>query len=269
MVKLAEGLPVHIIAREENNFKIQPDELQQSISEKTKAIILCNPSNPTGAVYSRIELSALAEVVNSRDIFIISDEVYAKLIYEGTNFCSISSVNDELREKSIIVTGVSKSYAMTGWRIGYAAGNREIIEAANKIQSHSTSNACTISQYAAHEALSGPQDSVDQMRKIFEERRNLIFNKLSEIRGMKCVKPMGAFYVFPNISQYIKMKDSKIHLENSEEFAQFLLDKARVVVVPGSAFGSDDHTRISYSNSVENIEEGMHRISEVLSDLLP
>jgi len=269
MVKLADGVPIHIMAREENNFKIQPDELEQSISENTKAIILCNPSNPTGAVYSRVELSALAEVVKNKDLFIISDEVYAKLIYEGTNFCSISSVNDDLREKSIVVTGVSKSYAMTGWRIGYAAGNREIIAAADKIQSHSTSNACTISQYAALEALSGPQDSVDQMRKTFEERRNFILNMLNDIRGMECVKPMGAFYVFPNISKYIKVKNSKIRLENSGDFAQFLLDKARVVVVPGSAFGSDDHIRISYSNSMENIEEGMHRISEALSDFLP
>ena len=269
MVKLADGVPIHIMAREENNFKIQPDELEQSISENTKAIILCNPSNPTGAVYSRVELSALAEVVKNKDLFIISDEVYAKLIYEGTNFCSISSVNDDLREKSIVVTGVSKSYAMTGWRIGYAAGNREIIEAADKIQSHSTSNACTISQYAALEALSGPQDSVDQMRKTFEERRNFILNMLSDIRGMECVKPMGAFYVFPNISQYIKVKNSKIRLENSGDFAQFLLDKARVVVVPGSAFGSDNHIRISYSNSIDNIEEGLHRISEALSDFLP
>ncbi len=269
MVKLAEGIPVLVMAREENNFKLQPDELDQAITPKTRAIILCNPSNPTGTVYSKSELTDLTNVVAGRDIYFIADEVYSKLVYDGTDFCSIAAVSDEVKEKSIIVSGVSKSYAMTGWRIGYAAANKQIIEGANTIQSHSTSNACTISQYAAIEALSGPQDSVQQMQQIFEERRNVILNRLAEIPGMNCVTPQGAFYVFPNITSFTSKDNSNIKINNSVDIAEYLLDTARVAVVPGSAFGSDDHIRISYSNSLENINKGMDRISKALSDLLP
>jgi aspartate aminotransferase len=269
MVKLADGVPIPIMAHEKNGFKLQPEELDRAITDKTRVLILCNPSNPTGIVYSREELLNLSDVLNGKNILVICDEVYSKLLYDNTKFTSIAAINDEMREKSVIITGVSKSYAMTGWRIGFAAGNREIIEGANMIQSHSTSGACTISQHAALEAISGSQQSVFDMQKIYEERRDAIYRKVIDIPGVNCVKPKGAFYVFPNISNFLKQNSSKIYLTSSEDFTRYLLDKARVAVVPGSAFGADDHIRISYSNSLENIEEGMRRISEALSDLLP
>ena len=269
MVRLAAGRPIFLMAQEKNNFKIQPDELEKVISNKTRAMILCNPSNPTGVLYSQAELTALADIVKERDIFIISDEIYAKLIYDEVQFCSFAAIDQQFKKKVIIVSGVSKSYAMTGWRIGYAAAEQEIIAGANIMQSHSTSNACTLSQHAAIEALSGPQDSVNHMRDIYQERRDLIYSRVSGIPELSCKKPMGAFYLFPNISYYTHSGKTRMQLSDSVDLAEYLLEKTHVVVVPGSAFGSDDHIRISYSNSLENIEEGISRISKALSDLLP
>jgi aspartate aminotransferase len=269
MVKLAEGVPIHLMAHEDNGFKLQPEELESAITDRTRVFILCNPSNPTGIVYSKDELVNLAYVLKGKNVLVICDEVYSKLLYDKTEFTSIAAISDEMREKSVVVSGVSKSYAMTGWRIGFAAGDKKIIEGANMIQSHSTSGACSISQHAALEAISGPQESVTDMLHIYAKRRDSIYKRVIDISGVNCVKPMGAFYAFPNISKFFHQNNLKIVLNNSEDLTRYLLDKTRVAVVPGSAFGSDDHIRISYSNSLENIEEGMRRISEALSDLLP
>ena len=206
MVKLAEGVPIHLMTHEDNGFKLQPDELERAISDRTRALILCNPSNPTGIVYSKDELLNLANVLKGKNILVVCDEVYSKLLYDKTDFTSIAAISDEMREKSVVVSGVSKSYAMTGWRIGFAAGDKRIIEGANMIQSHSTSGACSISQHAALEAISGPQESVTDMLNIYEKRRNTIYNKVIDIKGVNCVKPMGAFYVFPNISRLFSSK---------------------------------------------------------------
>jgi len=269
MVKLAEGVPIHLLAQEDNGFKLQPQELESAITDRTRVVILCNPSNPTGIVYSKDELVNLADVLKGRNILVICDEVYSKLLYDQTTFTSIAAISDEMRENSVVVSGVSKSYAMTGWRIGFAAGNKRIIDGANMIQSHSTSGACSISQHAAIEAISGPQESVTDMLHIYTERRDAIYKRVINIPGVNCVKPMGAFYVFPNISSFFHQNIGNSILKNSEDITGYLLDKARVAVVPGSAFGSENHIRISYSNSMENIEEGMRRISEALADLLP
>ena len=267
MVILAEGKPVFVPTSEENGFKLTPEQLQQNISASTRALILCSPSNPTGAVYSRSELEALAEVVVSEDIWIIADEVYEKLIYDDFKFTSIAAISSKLKEKTIVVNGVSKAYSMTGWRIGYAAGDREIIEGASKIQSHSTSNPSSISQYASLEALSGPQYEISRMRTEFEKRRNYVLYKLGTIPGVTCVKPEGAFYVFPNISSYFGKEHAGTLIRNSYGLAYYLLKEAKVTLVPGAAFGSDEHIRISYATSMANLEKGMERIATALGKL--
>ena len=267
MVNLAEGKPVILQTREENGFKLTPDLLQSSISASTKALILCSPSNPTGAVYSRSDLEALAEVIIAEDIWVIADEIYEKLVYDNFRFTSIATINPKLKEKTIVVNGVSKAYSMTGWRIGYAAGDRDIIEGSNKIQSHSTSNPSSISQYASLEALNGPQYEVSRMRTEFEKRRNYMLYKLSTIPGVSCTKPDGAFYVFPNISSFFGKERNGTMIRNSYGLAYYLLKEARVTVVPGAAFGSDNHIRISYATSMSNLEKGMDRIVKALADL--
>jgi aspartate/methionine/tyrosine aminotransferase len=267
MVILAEGKPVFIPTSEENGFKLTPEQLQQNISASTRALILCSPSNPTGATYNRSELEALAEVISKEDIWVIADEVYEKLVYEDFRFTSIATISSKLKEKTIVVNGVSKTYSMTGWRLGYAAGDREIIEGAGKIQSHSTSNPSSISQYAGLEALNGPQFEVPRMRTEFEKRRNYVLYKLSTIPGVSCVKPEGAFYVFPNLSSYFGKEYAGTTIRNSYGLAYYLLKEAMVTLVPGAAFGSDNHVRISYATSMSNLEKGLQRMAAALAQL--
>jgi len=267
MVKLAEGQPKIIQTREENGFRLTAQDLKENVSTKTKAIILCNPSNPTGSIYSKEELENLSEIIESRQLFLIADEIYSKLTYDNITFVSSAAVNEIMRRRTIIVHGVSKAYAMTGWRIGYAAGDRTIIEAANKIQSHSTSNASSISQYATLEALTGPQDEIIKMRIEFERRRDYVFNRLTMMQGITCYKPSGAFYVFPNISSFFGKHYRDYAINNSSELAEFILQEVKVAFVPGSAFGDDHHIRISYATSMNNLERGMDRIEEALGRL--
>ncbi len=267
MVRLSQGKPVILEAEEDNGFKLKPEQLKNAISASTKALILCNPSNPTGAAYSKSDLEALAEVIESEDIFVIADEIYEKLIFDDFKFHSFASLSEKIRERTIVVNGVSKAYAMTGWRLGYAAGPKDIIAAANKIQSHSTSNASAIAQYASVEALNGPQYEINRMVAEFQKRRNYIVHKLQSISGMACHLPEGAFYAFPNITAFFGKEHNGTYIRNSYGLAYYLLREAKVVVVPGAAFGADNHIRFSYATSMEQIEKGMARIEEALAKL--
>jgi aspartate aminotransferase len=266
MVILAHGTPVIVKTNEENNFKILPEQLQSSITEETKALILCNPSNPTGAAYTEEELEAIAKICRKYDFYIISDEIYEKILYDNFRYKSFAALKG-MKERTILVNGVSKAYSMTGWRIGYAAGPENIIRGIDKIQGHSTSNASSISQAAAIEALSGPQDYLEDMQRAFAERRNYLFNEITSIEGISCVKPNGAFYLFPNISKYFGMKTDVLKITDSFDFAMYLLYQAGVAVVPGISFGAEGYIRISYASSMENLKIAADRIRIAVSKL--
>jgi aspartate/methionine/tyrosine aminotransferase len=267
VVTLAKGKPVFIPAKEENNFLITPEQLKASISPSTKALILNNPCNPTGAAYSRMDLENIADIILEEDIYVISDEIYEKLVYEDFKFYSFASLGEEVKRKTILINGVSKAYSMTGWRIGYAAGPAEIIEGMNRIQSHSSSNPCSISQKASVEALHGPQYEVSKMVAEFQRRRNYLLARLQSVPNISCVKPRGAFYVFPNVSSYYEKEYNGMRIRNSYGLAYYLLKNAKVAVVPGDAFGADNYIRISYATSMENLEKGIDRIIDALSKL--
>ncbi len=266
-VTLAKGKAIIIPTKEETGFLLTPDQLKSAISPATKAVILNNPSNPTGAAYKRHELEALADVVLEEDIFVIADEIYEKIIYDDFRFTSLASLGEAIKKKTVIINGVSKSYSMTGWRIGYAAGTAEIINAMAKIQSHTTSNPCSISQRASLEALKGSQHEVSKMKAEFQRRRNYLLMRLQSIPQVSCFKPQGAFYLFPNFSHYYDKEFKNVQIRNSYGLAYFLLKEAKVAVVPGDAFGADDHIRISYATSMENLEKGVDRIIEAVSNL--
>ncbi len=266
-VSLANGKPVIIPTKEENGFLMTPDQLRATISPATRALILNNPSNPTGAAYTRHQLEALADVIMEEDIYVIADEIYSHLVYDDFRFTSFASLGEEIKKKTIIINGVSKSYSMTGWRIGFAAGPADIINGMNKIQSHSTSNPCSISQKASVEAFKGPQYEVSKMRSEFQRRRNYVLMRLQSIPDVSCFKPQGAFYLFPNFSSTYKKEFNNVLIRNSYGLAYFLIKEAKVAIIPGDAFGTDDYIRISYANSMENLEKGMDRIIEAVSKL--
>ncbi|RSD26585.1 pyridoxal phosphate-dependent aminotransferase [Mesobacillus subterraneus] len=259
-VKLAGGNPVYVEGREENSFKITPDQLKEKITSKTKAVIINSPSNPTGMVYSREELQALGQVCLEQDILIISDEIYEKLIYGNAEHVSIAELSEDLKKQTIIINGVSKSHSMTGWRIGYAAGNSKIINAMTDLASHSTSNPTTPAQYATIAAYSGSQEAVETMRSAFEERLEIIHAKLNNIPGINCIKPQGAFYLFPNAKEAALMTGCK----DVDEFAEVLLSEANVAVVPGSGFGAPDYMRLSYATSLDQLEKAISRIDQFI-----
>jgi len=266
-VTLAEGTPVILETSEENGFKIDPEELKKHISSSTKALILNYPSNPTGATYNEDELRAIVEVAMDAGIIIISDEIYEKILYNRLKHTPVAALGEDIKKATILVNGVSKTYSMTGWRIGYAAGDKEVISAMSKLQGQSTSNPASISQWAAIAALSGPHDEILRRTGEFEERKNYIVERLNGIPGINCFSPQGAFYVFPNVSGfYGKEYDGKV-VKDSLDFTQYILVKAKVAVVPGVAFGSDDHVRISYATSMEDIVKGMDRMEEALGRL--
>jgi len=267
MVSLAGAAPVIIGTCEEDDFKITPEGLKRAITPKTKALVLNSPCNPTGSAYTKKDLERIAEIAISHNFFIISDEIYEKIVYDGFEFRSIASLGEEIRKRTIIVHGVAKTYAMTGWRIGYTAGSEEIISAMNNIQSQSTSNPTSIAQKASVEALIGPQDEVGKMVSAFAQRRNYIVDRLNKIEGVSCYKPIGAFYVFPNFSHYYGRTYQGKKINNSTDLADFFLDVARVAVVPGVEFGADPFERLSYATSMEDIHEGLDRIEEALKKL--
>ncbi len=267
MVALAEATPVILETREENGFKMTPEDLKKVITPKTKALIINSPSNPTGGTYSKKELERIAEIALSHHFFIISDEIYEKIVYDGFEFVSIASLSEEVKKQTIIVHGVAKTYSMTGWRIGYTAGPEEIVSAMNNIQSQSTSNPTSIAQKATVEALIGPQDEVQKMVSAFEQRRNFIVDRLNKMKGVSCYKPVGAFYVFPNFSSYYEKSYQGKKIGNSTVLADYFLDVAKVAVVPGVEFGADPFERLSFATSMENIREGVNRIEEALRQL--
>jgi len=267
MVSLAGGSPVIVETTEKNEFKITPEDLKKALTPKTKALIINSPSNPTGSAYAKKELERIAEIAISKTFFVISDEIYEKIVYDGFQFISIASLSEEMKKKTIIVHGVAKTYAMTGWRIGYTAGSEEVISAMNNIQSQSTSNPTSIAQKASVEALAGPQDEVGKMVSAFAQRRDYIVDRLNKIPGVSCYKPAGAFYVFPNFSSYYGKSYESKKIENSTHLADFFLDVARVAVVPGVEFGADPFERLSYATSMEDIKEGLNRIEEALKKL--
>ena len=255
-VKLAGGEPVFIDGEEANHFKITGRQLEEAITSKTKAVIINSPSNPTGMIYSREELAEIGEVCKVHNILIISDEIYEKLLYDGYDHVSIAQLSPELKELTVIINGVSKSHSMTGWRIGYAAGNERIIKAMTDVASHSTSNPTTTSQYGAIEAYTGTQEPVEKMRQAFEKRMNIIHEKLTNIPGVSCLKPQGAFYLYPNVKEAAENSG----FDDVDSFVQALLEEALVAVVPGSSFGSPENIRLSYAASLELLEEAVSRI---------
>jgi len=258
MVTIAGGKPVMPMAREENGFKITASELAAVITPATTAIVLNSPSNPTGAVYSAEEMREIAELAVSRGLYIISDEIYEKVIYDDTRHVSVGSLSDEIFARTITVNGFSKAYSMTGWRLGYCAAPKLLADAMSALQSHSTSGPCTFAQYGAIEALRGSQECVGTMLKAFTERRARLHVRLTALKGVTCVKPRGAFYMFPNISTFGM---------GSVEFAERLLDQQKVAVVPGEPFGSDAHIRLSYACGMETIEKGMDAMASFVSSL--
>jgi aspartate aminotransferase len=263
-VLLNDAVPVFVETREADCFRIKPEVLQSRITGKTKAIILNSPSNPTGLTYGRRDLEGIAEVLLEHDLYVISDEIYEKLTYDGFEHVSIASLDSGIKAKTIVVNGLSKSYAMTGWRIGYAAGPKEIIKAMTNIQSQSTSNPTSISQKAAVEALGGPQDSVGMMRTEFDKRRKFLVEELNSLEGVSCITPTGAFYAFPNTSKIYGESDGNRRITSSSDLALYLLEKANVALVPGEVFGDDNHIRISYATSINEIQKGIERIREAL-----
>jgi aspartate aminotransferase len=266
-VVLAGGTPVFIETDEATGFKITPAQLEKAITGNTKALIINSPCNPTGVSYTVDELKAIGQVCLKHDFLIISDDIYERLLYDGLKFSQIAQVVPELKSRTIVVNGVSKTYAMTGWRIGYACGPKELMGAMTKMQSQSTSNPTSIAQKAAVEALKGPQDAVAAMAVEFEKRRTYIVERLNAMPGVTCFKATGAFYVFPNFSGiYGKGFNGKI-IGNSTEFAAYLLEEAKVAIVPGVAFGADKYARLSYAVSMENIRKGMDRIEAAIKNL--
>ncbi|ARF18638.1 pyridoxal phosphate-dependent aminotransferase [Sporosarcina ureae] len=261
-VKLAEGTPVFVEGTAAEQFKVSAKQIKEAITDQTKAVIINSPGNPTGMIYSKEELTAIADVCREKDVWIISDEIYEKLVYDGKEHVSIAQLSDDAKDRTFIINGVSKSHSMTGWRIGYIAGDEEVVSAMTNLASHSTSNPTTTSQYAAIEAYNGPQDTVEVMRKDFESRLNQAYPKLAAIPGFDVLKPQGAFYLLPDVQEAVK----KTGYANVDDFAQALLTEAKVAVIPGTGFGSDTTIRLSYATSIDQLEEGIARIDQFVRD---
>jgi aspartate aminotransferase len=266
-ITLAGADPVILNTLEEEGFKIDPAELKKLITPKTRALVLNYPSNPTGATYNEVELRRIVDVAMEAGLTIISDEIYDKIIFDGIKHTPVATLGEDVKKATILVNGVSKTYAMTGWRIGYAAGDKDVINAMGKLQGQSTSNPTSISQWAALEAYRGPHDVIEERTREFEKRKNYIVERLNAIPGMKCFSPQGAFYAFPNVSGFYGKRYNGKDINSSMTFTEFLLDEAKVAVVPGDSFGSDDHVRISFATSMENIVKGMDRIEEAVGKL--
>ena len=259
MVKLAEGTPVFVVTDEANGYKITPAQLEAAITPKTRLFVLNSPSNPTGMVYTPDEVKALATVIlRHENLLVVSDEIYEKIIYDGAEHLSIGAVSPEIFDRTIISSGFAKAYSMTGWRLGYLAGAKELIKAASTIQGHSTSNVCTFAQYGAVAALTQSQDCVEQMRQAFAKRRDVMYDLIKAIPGLTCPKPDGAFYLYPSIGSFGL---------GSIDFCQKLLDEAQVAVIPGIAFGTDANIRLSYATDLDTIERGCDRIHTFVRNL--
>ena len=266
-VLLNDAVPVIVETDEKNSFMIEPEALKGKLTDKTKAIILNSPSNPTGLAYDKESLEKIGELACEHDFYIISDEIYEKLVYDGFKHISIATLGEEIKQRTVVVNGLSKSHSMTGWRIGFAAGPKDITKAMTNIQSQSTSNPTSIAQKAAVEALTGPQDFLPVMVAEFDKRRKYMVERLNAIAGVSCKMPVGAFYTFPNVSSHFGKKFNDTAIDNSLDLSTWLLEHAKVATVPGSAFGDDKFIRLSYATSMESIEKAMDRIEKALSEL--
>ena len=266
LIKMVGGTPVVITATEAEHFKLTPEKLSAAVTPRTKALILNNPSNPTGMMYSREELQAIADVCVENEIYVVDDEIYYGLVYDGAKFVSLPSLGPEIKDLCILINGVSKSYAMTGWRIGYACANDRIAKVMANYLSHSTGSPSTISQKASVTALNAPQDEVEKMRQAFEERRDYIVARMNSIPGVSCIKPEGAFYVMMNLEQILGRTLYGVQIETSDDFAGLFLKKGLVAVVPGTGFGAPNFVRWSYATSMDNIKEGLDRLEKFLAE---
>jgi aspartate aminotransferase len=268
MVMLAGGRPVTLQTRAEDDFAVTAAQVRDACTARTRGIVLNNPSNPTGAVYSRAQIEALAEIVVEKDLLVISDDIYRQLVYGDARYVSIASIGPEVAKRTILVDGASKTYAMTGWRIGYTAGPLPLIKAMAKIQGQSTSNPTHVSQLAALAALTGPQDCVAEMRRAFDERRIVMVKLLRAIPGVKCREPKGAFYAFPDVSAYVgKTTPEGVVLADDVQLCDWLVGAGKVAIVPGSGFGAPGFARLAYACSMQNIEVGLDRLAKALATL--
>ena len=267
LIKLADGKPVFVEGDEKSNYKFTKENLEKAVTAKTKAIVLNTPNNPTGTIYNKEELEVIADFAKKYNIIIISDEMYEKLIYDNENHISIASLSKDAYERTIVINGLSKSYAMTGWRIGYCAASEKIAKLMISIQSHVTSNVCSITQYAALEALNGPQDEITKMINEFEKRRNYMINRIESIDNLSIVKPKGAFYIMINIEICLGKEINGKILNDSMEFCASLLENEKLAVIPGKAFGLNNYIRVSYATSMEAIKEGLNRIESFIKKL--
>lgn len=266
MVKQAGAVPVIVAATEAQDFKVSAQQLDAAITEKTKVVMLNSPSNPTGMVYTQQELQDIADVCVQRNVYVIADEIYCNLVYDNMTFVSFPSLGEHVKERTILINGVSKSYAMTGWRIGYAAANKHIAKAMSNYLSHSTSAPCTISQYAAIEALNGPQEDINEMRIEFEERRNHLVERMNRIAGVSCLKPQGAFYVMMNMSSFLGATMYGKKIENDTDFAQLFLEVGKVATVPCTSFAAPGYIRWSYATSLKEIDKGLDRLEKFIAN---
>ena len=264
MVKLADATPIVINTTPDQNFALTPDQIKSAVTENTKAIIICSPSNPTGTTYSTESLQMIAELAVEHQFYLISDEIYEALLYDGAKHRSLASFGDAVKSLTFVVNGVSKAYSMTGWRIGYTAGPEDAIKAMSKIQSHSTSNPTSIAQKAALAAINGSQEPVVEMVKAFQKRRDLICQRLDDIDGVEYVRPQGAFYIFPDFSAHYGRTINGHSINSSQELATYFLDEAKVGAVPGDGFGADNHMRFSFATSEIEINRGLDRIQKAL-----
>lgn len=264
MIKYNDGVPVILHTTEENSFKFTADMLENAITPKTKALVLNSPSNPTGMVYDESELRDIADVCLKHDLYIISDEIYEHLVYGGAKHISVASFSEEIKERTIIVNGLSKTYAMTGWRIGFTASNAKIAKLMSNVQSHTTSNPNSIAQEAAVAALNGPTDDLKEMIKQFDIRRQYMVRRMNEIEGVSCKEPMGAFYVMMNIEKLLGKTIKGKLIKNADDFADIFLETELVALVPGTGFDAPCHVRWSYATSMDNIREGLDRLEKLL-----
>ena len=264
LIKMVGCTPVEVMATEKAHFKMTAQQLEEAITDKTSCLILNNPSNPTGMLYSKEELEAIAQVCKKHDIYVIADEIYYGLVYDNKEFVSFASISDDAKERTVLINGVSKSYAMTGWRVGYAMANPQVAKVMANYLSHSTGAPSSISQMAALEAVSGPQDGIEEMRKAFEQRRNYLVNRMNTIEGVSCIKPDGAFYVMQNCEKLKGRTIGGVLIENGDDFAKVFLEQGLVAVVPCSGFGAPDFVRWSYATSMDNIKKGLDRLENLL-----
>lgn len=265
LIKLSGAVPVIVPTREEDDFKLTPEALRAAITPKTRMLLLCSPSNPTGSCYTRAELEALADIAIEHDLFVVSDEIYERLVYDGAPFASFPTLREGLADRTIVINGVSKTYAMTGWRVGWTFAPENVAKKMASLQSQETSNPCSVSQYAALAAVTGDQSCVDAMRVEFEKRRDYVAGRIAEIPGMTCGKMGGAFYAFFNIQKFLGREYNGVKVETSQDWCMALLEQKKVATVMGSAFGAEGYARASFAASMENLKEAFDRIADFVS----